>query len=257
MTLPRCRFGRAQKTSLICTLGILLLLRQPVSAEQLLSSTSSQNPVYTDRNNYFSFVPPKGWTEQEYSDDPRTKLAFVLPGAQNVYFHIVAAVAPPFMNAGNFVSLMREDMETLRARMGSRFYEIKLREGTFGGYPAAFVRQSFPEGEQEITLFLAGNMFFNIPYYAPDTETLGKYREVVQRSLATILVRNPVDTKHTQEQRVARYLTLARALTEMNNYEGAESYLEDGLREYPGDVQLQEALKLVKQKKSIQSDAEP
>ena len=150
------------------------------------------NPIgelYTDKNNYFTFLPPKDWSKKEHLNNPQ-KVQFNHPTAKGVFISVIAEGAPPDMNAGNFMALMRQNTETLRSRLGSNLTRIELTESEFIGYPAAYVQHSWPGAEQELTLFLSETAFFSIGYVAPDLKTLEEHREEVERSFNTILVLN-------------------------------------------------------------------
>ena len=217
---------------------------------------SKGNPtseVYTDTNDYFTFLPPHGWSRKEHLNDPH-EVQFNHPTEKGVFIRVIAEGAPPHMNAGNFMALMRQNEERLRSRLGSQLTRIDLTEGTFMGYPAALAQHSWPGAEQELTLFLSETAFFNIGYVAPDLETLEKHREEVERSLNTILVRNPARPTLPP---VSIPLGPAATLTTLDRGENAGSYSSiaigsDGLpvisykkRLFNGDLMVSHCLDLI------------
>jgi len=211
---------------------------------------------YSDKNHYFTFIPPEGWKSTEYSNDPRSKVQFDSPNTTGVFLRLIAAAAPPHMKDANFIELMKQDLQNLKARAGAGI-SMHLTPGDFAGYPAAYVRQSGPGLEQELTLFLASNVFFNIAFSAPTKSSLDQSRVLVQRSLGTIVVKGAPTGEAAREQQIARYLRLAQLLSEMKNFAGAKSYLDEALQDYPSDARLVRARRLVEQGQPIPDDLGP
>ena len=156
------------------------------------------------------------------------------------------------------IEMIRQDMENLRETLGSE-YALDLEESSFAGYEMVFVRQSGPGIEQELVLFLAEDVFFNIAYSASNEGTLEEYRDTAERSLETIIViaQGPAPADEVQVQRVARYLRLAQLLAEGGDFENARSYLEEGLVEIPENQGLLEALELVNDEQQIPDSLGP
>lgn len=216
---------------------------------------TAQTPAgaYSDKNHYFTFIPPEGWKSTEYSNDPRSKVQFDNPNTTSVFIRLIAAAAPPHMKDANFLELMNQDLENLKARVGAGV-SMQLTPGDFAGYPAAYVRQSVPGLEQELTLFLASNVFFNIAFSAPTKSSLDQSRSLVQRSLNTIVVKGAPTREAAREQQIARYLRLAQLLADMQNFAAAKSYLDEALQGYPGDARLEQSRRLVDQRQPIPED---
>jgi len=107
------------------TLSVCLLLGQRPPQEVRSKLAQNRNvAVYTDKNSFLSFVPPDGWNRKDFPEDPRSKVEFHHAMAQGVFTRLIAAAAPTHMNSANFVALMRQDMETLRNRIGPRLTEV-------------------------------------------------------------------------------------------------------------------------------------
>lgn len=211
---------------------------------------------YSDKNQYFTFLPPDGWKTTEYPNDPRSKVQFDNPNTTGVFIRLIAAAAPPHMKDANFLELMNQDLQNLKARAGAGI-SMHLTPDDFAGYPAAYVRQSGPGLEQELTLFLANNVFFNIAFSAPTKSSLDRSPAVVQKSLGTIVVKGAPTREAAREQQIARYLRLAQLLANIKNFAGAKSYLDEALQGYPGDPRLERARRLVEQGQPIPDDLGP
>lgn len=214
--------------------------------------------AYSDKNGFFTFVPPQGWKRKDYPSDPRSKVEFVHPTNEAVHIVIIVATAPPHMTDSTFVDLIKNDMETTKARIGLPVL-VTTKPGEFAGHVAAYVRSSLLGGglEQELTLFLANNVFFNISFQAPDERLLEANRNVVTDSLSTLVFRGTLNKATAREHQVARYLRLAKLYSDVNNFDGAKAYLSDALQAYPDDARLQRASQLIAQGKTIPLDLDP
>lgn len=210
--------------------------------------------AYSDKNEYFTFIPPEGWRKTEYPNDPRSKVQFDNPNRSGVFIRLIAAAAPPDMSDDNFLELMNQDLENLKKTSAGAAVSMQLTPGDFAGYTAAYVRQSGPGLEQELTLFLARNVFFNISFSAPSKVGWDENRQHVQESLNTLVVKGSPTRDAAREQQVARYLRLAQLLANMNDFAGAKLYIEEALQGYPSDARLKRAHGLIEDRKPIPDD---
>lgn len=217
--------------------------------------------LYGDKNGYFSFVPPDGWTRKDYPGDPRSKVQFDCPAAEGVLIRLIAEAAQPGVSSDNIVDATRNRADEARARLGPGT-KTEVSKGTFGGFTAALVRSSLAgQMEQELTIFVAGNVLFNIAYSAPTTAMLEEYRDVVKDSLDTLVVGKQVSVTaggdQAREHFVARHLRLAQMFAKAGDFENATKSLEDGLERYPDDARLKQALELVRDKNLIPENLGP
>lgn len=206
--------------------------------------------LYSDKNGYFTFLPPKGWSQKDFPSDPRSKVEF--NGPDSVLIRIIAQSAQG-VTSKNIVEETGKSSEagaqTLRKQFPS--YSQSVKEGSFAGLRAALVTQSVPDQlEQELTVFVAGNIHFNIAYTALNRTTLEKHRKVAQESLATLTfsekISLPVDDEKVKEETIARAIRLAQLLTQMGNFSGAKEQISLALKKYPDDTKLKKALELIK-----------
>ena len=59
------------------TIILLILIYSFIhSGINLMAEQTKFPQFYTDKNRYFSFIPPYGWTKKEFPDDPRSKVIF-------------------------------------------------------------------------------------------------------------------------------------------------------------------------------------
>lgn len=222
------------------------------------TSAKARPSLYKDKNGYFSFAPPTGWTRKDYPNDPRSKVEFDCPTAEGVLVRLIAEVASPDLSGSNIVEAVRTQMEKARERLGPAV-KMKIREGSFAGVRSAFAESSLPgQMEQQLRIFVVGSILFNIAYSAPNRATLEKYRAVAERSLDTLVFGRNVNIDPTseaaQKQFVARHLRLAQMFAAAGDFNNARASLEDALQRYPKDTNLKRALELVMEKRPIPED---
>ncbi len=211
--------------------------------------------LYADKNGYFTFLPPKGWSQKDFPADSRSKVEF--NGADSVLIRIIAQAAQG-VTSKNVVEETRRQMEEGTQTLKKQFPNLSMsvKEGQFAGFRAALVTQSIPgQTEQELTIFVAGSIHFNIAFTAPNKVSLGKYRKTSQESLATLVfsekINLPVGDEEVKKETIARAIRLAQLLSQMGNFTEAEVQISIALKKYSDDTRLKEALKLVKEKKIV------
>lgn len=211
--------------------------------------------LYSDKNGYFTFLPPKGWSQKDFPTDPRSKVEF--NGPDSVLIRIIAQAAQG-VTSQNVVAETRKSSEAGAQTMKKQFpsFSQSVKEGSFAGLRAALVTQSVPgQLEQELTVFVAGNINFNIAYTALGRTALEKHRDIAQESLATLTfsekISLPASDEKVEEETIARAIRLAQLLTQMGNFSGAEEQILLALKKYPNEAKLNNALKLIKDKKVI------
>lgn len=239
------------------TKGLVLATKAPVvqvSPTKIVKEELA-GKLYSDKNGYFTFLPPKGWSQKDFPSDPRSKVEF--NGPNSVLIRIIAQTAQG-VTSQNVVEETRKQSEAGVQTLKKQFPSLSLsaKEGRFAGLRAALVTQSIPgQMEQELTVFVAGNIHFNIAYTAPNQVTLEKYRKLAQESLATLVfsekINLPVGDEGVRKETVARAIRLAQLLTRMGNFSGAEEQIALALKKYPDDARLKKALELVRAKKPV------
>lgn len=231
----------------------------PTKASPAVAVTVAKDELaakpYSDKNGYFTFLPPKGWTQKDFPTDPRSKVEF--NGPDSVLIRIIAQTSQG-ITGGNVVEETRKQSEAGAQAMKKQFpsFSQSTKEGSFAGLRAAIVVQIVPgQLEQELTVFVAGNIHFNISFTALNRTDLEKYRKVAQESLATLTfsekISLPVNDAAVKEETIARAIRLAQLLTKMGNFSGAEEQIILALKKYPDEKRLNDALKLIKDKKVI------
>ncbi|MDP2920338.1 MAG: hypothetical protein Q8O43_09000 [Dehalococcoidia bacterium] len=97
------------------------------SFKRLLADT-----IYTDPKGYFKISAPAGWQSQDFKDDPRGKVRFICPEANNTIVQVIGQ-ANPF---SDFEELVR-DCQGGSDRIKSRFNaSAAVEKTTFGDIPA-------------------------------------------------------------------------------------------------------------------------
>lgn len=210
---------------------------------------------YSDKNGYFTFLPPKSWTQKDFPTDPRSKIEF--DGPDSVLIRITAQTSQGVISK-NVVEETRRSSEAGAATLRKQFpgFSQSVKEGSFAGLRAAIVVQTVPgQLEQELTVFVAGNIHFSIAYTALGRSGWEKHEKVARESLATLAfsekINLPKDEVGVREEAVARAIRLAQLLTKMGNFSGAEEQILLALKKYPDEKRLNDALKLIKEKKVI------
>lgn len=251
-----CSGGKV-KISPTPTRGLVLATKAPVTKASPTKIVKEElaAKLYSDKNGYFTFLPPKGWSQKDFPTDPRSKVEF--NGPDSVLIRIIAQTTQG-VTSKNVVEETRKQSEAGAQTLKKQFPSLSqsTEEGHFAGLRAALVTQSIPgQMEQELTVFVAGNILFNIAYTAPNRAALEKYRKIAQESLAILAfsekINLPVSDEGVRKETIARAIRLAQLLTQMGNFSGAEEQISLALKKYPDDTRLKEALGLVKAKKII------
>jgi len=239
------------------TRGLALATKAPAAktSPTKIAKAELAAKLYSDKNGYFTFLPPKGWSQKDFPTDPRSKVEF--NGPDSVLIRIIAQTAQG-VTSKNVVEETRKSSEAGGQTLKKQFpsFSQSVKEGQFAGLRAALATQSIPgQMEQELTVFVAGNIHFNIAYTAPNRVTMEKYRKIAQESLATLSfsekINLPMHDEGVRKETIARAIRLAQLLTQMGNFSGAEEQISLALKKYPDDTRLKKALELVKAKKII------
>jgi hypothetical protein len=184
---------------------------------------------YVDPKGYFEIVPPADWEVQEYPEDPRGKVAFVVPG-KNVDLRVL-------VNAVDF-STFDELKAWCRATEGRIGLDTHIKETTLGGRPA--IERSFEaQGIKFYYIdFIDGQVDHNLAFGAPPS-AFEHYRQVALASMATYEpVPKSLTDAQTRQHFVAKKRRLAELMLENGHLSLASEYVADGLRASPDDPAL-------------------
>jgi nucleoid-associated protein YgaU len=198
--------------------------------------------VFKDtKNGYFMFLPPTGWTRQEY-DDPRTKVQFNHASDAGVLIRFIVREA-----AGEtYDAMIREDRETA-SQMKNKGISCEVMEREVHGLKCSEVAAQFPEdgGTLMLRKFLSGGLHFNIQYGAPTKAQFEKHRDAAMRSLDTITVLKigNDDPKKAREQQIAGRIRLAKLTAEWVSVQEARQVLEEARKEFPDSESIRDALR--------------
>ena len=221
----RRRLGFRAATVLVVA-GVLLAACTPQASSGCASLFDATRPSlpYADKNGYFRVVVPDDWTAYEY-DDPRSKVAFLSPTGDAVVTFIAAA-APDGLTSSNVVQVMHEDLVSIS--QATPQISMELTPGEFSGFSAAFLEQRGPGLAQDLTLFVASGIFFNIGVCAPSEDALAVHGQEVALMLDSLVVVGSASAADSKDHQIARYLTLAHGLTAAGQFEDAERYVIEG-----------------------------
>ena len=216
------------------------------------SSIAAENEakVYKDtKNGYFMFLPPKGWTSQEYSD-PRTKVGFNHPTARGVFIRFIVKEAP----GETFDAMIVEDKQ-MSNQMRSRGISCEVKENDINGLKCSEVLAQFPDdaGTTMLRKFLSCGLHFNIQYAAPTKALFDKHLDGAMKSLETITILkvSGADIEKAKEQQIANRIRLAKLTAEWLSVEEAMQILKEAQREFPDSRLIQDALKEMEKRQSV------
>jgi hypothetical protein len=204
---------------------------RPASGEQDVSDKTNllAASLYEDPKGHFRIAPPRGWSVQEYPDDPRGKVAFACPGT-NVDLRVL-------INAVDFSTVddLVEWCESLESRIG---FSTNIERIEFGGRPA--VRRSFDaKGMRFLSIdFLVGSVDHNIQY-AGQPHEFEKHLSVATTSMETYqALARDVSEDESRQHSIAKMRRLGQLMIETSNYDLALEYIEAGLTLSPEDSTL-------------------
>lgn len=221
------------RKGLMIFLGVILLTFLPPHS---LLGKSEQNAIYRDdKNGYFFFVPPKGWTIQEYSD-PRTKVAFHHPGEYDVFLRFIVKEVP-----GYTLSDMRKDAEHVRQTWKTKGVLFRLEETDVLGVKGISLTGEIPNLYIRIIKLIKFGIHFSIAFNSPNKAQFQKYLGEVTRSINTIVVLKPasLDLEKAKQQQIGHYLRSAELCWERGDRHAACNILREVIREYPNREDVQ------------------
>lgn len=240
------------RSSIVLLLGVIVLLPFWVGCEQKDDQSSSEAKLigvepshqlsqqrYLDPKDFFEVIPPKGWSIQEYPEDPRGKVAF--KASEDVSLRILTS-SVDFTSFEQLLSWCKTDGREKMGNFGAT--NITIEKISFGGKPA--VRRIYQaHGRKFLNIdFLIGEVDHNLQYCAPPSK-YSDYLPVTMKSMETYepILRHLSD-EEAKKHYVAKSIRLAQLMIENRNYDLALDFVKEGLEESPKDPAL---LKLKKQ----------
>jgi len=205
--------------------------------------------LYRDtRNGYFMFLPPKGWTPQQYSD-PRTKVIFNHPTDRGVFIRFIVREAP----GETFDAMIDQDKQTSK-QMRSRGIACEVKRNEPHGLKCSDVHAQFPNeaGTMMLRKYLTCGLHFNIQYGAPTKALFAKHLEQVTKSLeaVTVLKVPGGNVTKAQEQQIANRVRLAKLTAQWISLEEGRHILKEAQREFPESKLIRDALKEMEEQRS-------
>jgi hypothetical protein len=201
----------------------------------LLSACAHKpSTVWKDsKNGYFSFVPPKGWTVETYSD-PRTKIALIAfrhPQNKSIFVRIIVREAP-----GETFDEMKQSADEAAAQYRTQGFKCVVERTECHGVPATITTADLGStGYTKLLRFLQAGLHFNVQWAAPTKDLLDINQDVIDKSIASIVANGPEkpNTEKALAHRAASYLRQAEIVMERGDKQTAQAILIEGNRLYP------------------------
>lgn len=207
----------------------------------ILSACAQKSPtVWKDsKNGYFSFVPPKGWTIETYSD-PRSKIAFRHPQNKSIFLRIIVREAP-----GETFDQMKQSADEVAAQYRTQGFQCMIEKTECHGVPATITTADLGStGYTKLVRFLQAGLHFNIQWAAPTKDLLDMNQDVVDKSIASIVVNGPEkpNTEKALAQQAASILRQAELVMEWGDRQAAQGILIEGNRLYPESSEIKKKM---------------
>ncbi|MDD5422098.1 MAG: hypothetical protein WC592_05620 [Candidatus Omnitrophota bacterium] len=148
------------------------------------AATRRDAGICKDKNGYFAFSPPKGWKIEDHSDGVRSVLYFIAPDSGAG----IELLVRPVKGKGVDIQAGRQKfLEDQRLHFPEG--KFLLSDDRLCGYDASRIEIEIPGGvKQELYLFDADGMLFNLNYSASDSINFDKYKEAAMASFRSIEV---------------------------------------------------------------------
>ncbi len=198
---------------------------------------------FTDKNNYFSLIPPAGWEgRDEFPEDGRSKVVFSHKDAQTgkkVELAILAYPVDVARSKQSLVNFVENRLNMLKQK--SKCEVTPLKDEIIAS--SGFVQYEVLINNSKILNFVgypAGKICMTIAFSAPN-EVYYDYLTSVKQSLESMLILKgslKKDDEAIKKQKLAWYQKQASIMFDNNQYKYAMDFLQDALKEYPNDAQL-------------------
>lgn len=225
--------------------GIIIAILTVIAGTALSASaqvdTAKKGEVYKDtKNNYFMFMPPKGWKAELYPD-ARTKVSFVNPTDSRVFLRFIVREAP----GEDFAGMKRGD-EATAGSMRDRGITCTVIESDFMGVKSTEISAELPGGQgfTRLRKFIAAGLHFNIQYSAPSKTLYDAHLKEAMESLDTIVLakEHKPDAEKAKAQEIAHYLRFGQLAAENASTDEALAILKEGAQKFPDSKELQDAV---------------
>lgn len=207
---------------------VLFVCQLPDSVFAQGKTTALAKSRYSDLNNYFKIVPPYGWRIQQYTQDPRGKVAFI--GPDGVELRILAKG----LDYNNFEEML-DEIKGIEKKIGTN---TNIEKIMFVGKPA--VKRTFILKGTKILFidFMIGNTTHNLMYSASPTK-FEEYLSLVQKSIETYEpTLRGVSAEDVKKHSLAKSLRLSQIFFDHGNYDLALEYTNEGLNADPNNLKL-------------------
>ncbi len=191
--------------------------------------------VYTDPKGNFTIIPPADWEILEYPDDPRGKVAFLIPDGQGDLRVLVKAI-----DLADYDELMK-NIEDIEQQLG---VEMNIEPIVFNKMPAIKRCASLSMQGQTVKFlmidFLIKGRSHNIQYMTKPN-TFDKHYETVWDSMLTYqptLEDEHPSSEEVRQQGAAKWIRLARIAIEMGKPQVAYESVACGLEVDPENTEL-------------------
>ena len=141
-----------------------------------------QAGVYSDKNGYYSFVPPAGWTMEDFTRGYRSSVVFVSPdGAAKIL--IMAE-----LDSGDLGALFLSKKELSRAnKQRDPNGTFAARTTTIGGFKAVEMDYEVPGlTKKEFYYFFFRGMRFDLTYSASNEQDFQRFKDAALVSFSSI-----------------------------------------------------------------------
>ena len=217
-----------------CSLLVGLMLPASPTPPQTLGQ-SANGAVWVDaRNQYFTIIPPPGWTPQVY-EDARTKVAWRHPRDSRVVLSIIARKATE-----DFAG-MRADANRTAAGWRAKGLTMAVTEEKLGDTPAVVSQAHLPGGGRaRLFLFLVRGVHFNVQFAAPSDALFDANAVAAQASLESITAQPGKSNPGAREaEELSWYRRYAFLLAKLGNKTASQALAREGLARFPGDSELE------------------
>jgi len=198
---------------------------------------------YTDKNNYFSLIPPAGWEgRQEFPEDTRSKVVFSHKDTEtgkNAELVILVYQVDVPRSKKSLVSFMENRLNLLKQKSACEIFPLKdvnvagtscVQYEIIMNNTKAFNLVGYPAGK------LCMNIAFSAPY-----EVYHNYLQAVLQSLDSMIILKGSMKKNDEILKAQKLIWLqkqAKIMFDNNQYHLARGFIEESLKEFPDDALL-------------------
>ena len=213
---------------------------------------NSQSAIYSDKNQYFVVLPPKGWEKEEYPNETiRSKVAFHHP-SMSILIRVTAE--PTVGKDFSFDDLYTQHkvrQKQMRDLMQGGNYEMKISR--LGDLRAVLHRNSYPNGDEHEMLSVVENgIIYTIGLNAASVEELNGGRNAFEAFLNSFTPLSKGKTFSKSEINaglVAKFRRLAELSELQGKIEEAIEFVNQGLLLDSSNLEFKVMLRRLQSKK--------